>query len=68
MGHRMEAEESAEVRAGTQTEQGESMGTMVEAAGARCHGSLSGLSALSRDVLHLLQQPVHSLDGRDVLS
>lgn len=58
----------AGVLAETHPEQVESMETMVEAAVALCHGSLSGLSALSRDVLHLLQQPVHSLDGRDVLS
>jgi hypothetical protein len=29
---------------------------------------MTGLAALSRDVLHLLQQPVYSLDGRKVLA
>jgi NAD(P)-dependent dehydrogenase (short-subunit alcohol dehydrogenase family) len=54
--------------AATHPEQVESMETMVEAAVALCHRSLTGLTILSRDLLHLLQQPVHSLDGRDVLS
>jgi len=54
--------------AATHPEQVESMETMVEAAFALCHRSLSGLTILSRDLLHMLQQPVRSLDGRDVLS
>jgi NAD(P)-dependent dehydrogenase (short-subunit alcohol dehydrogenase family) len=52
----------------THPEQVESVETMVEAAVALCHGSLTGLSALSRDVLHLVQQSVHSLDGCEVLA
>ena len=52
----------------THPEQVESMETMVEAALALCHGSLTGLAVLSRDLLHLLQQPVRSLDGREELS
>lgn len=58
----------AGVLAETHPEQVESMETMVEAAVALCHGSMTGLAALSRDVLHLLQQPVYSLDGREVLA
>jgi NAD(P)-dependent dehydrogenase (short-subunit alcohol dehydrogenase family) len=54
--------------AATHPEQVESMETMVEAAFALCHRSLSGLTILSRDLLHMLQQPVHSLDGGQVLS
>jgi NAD(P)-dependent dehydrogenase (short-subunit alcohol dehydrogenase family) len=52
----------------THPEQIESMETMVEAAVALCHGQLSGLTVLSRDLLHMLQRPVYSLDGRDLLS
>jgi NAD(P)-dependent dehydrogenase (short-subunit alcohol dehydrogenase family) len=52
----------------THPEQIETMETMVEAAIALCHGSLSGLSVLSRDLLHMIQQPVHSLDGRERVS
>lgn len=54
--------------AATHPEQVESMETMVEAAVALCHGSLTGLTVLSRDLLHMLQRSVRSLDGRDVLS
>jgi NAD(P)-dependent dehydrogenase (short-subunit alcohol dehydrogenase family) len=57
----------AGVLAETHPEQVESMETMVEAAVALCHSSLTGLSTLSRDLLHLLQQPVHGLDGHGVL-
>ena len=52
----------------THPEQIETMETMVEAAIALCHGSLSGLNVLSRDLLHMIQQPVHSLDGRERVS
>jgi NAD(P)-dependent dehydrogenase (short-subunit alcohol dehydrogenase family) len=58
----------AGVLAETHPEQVESMETMVEAAVALCQESLTGLTALSRDVLHLLQRPVRGLDGRQVLS
>jgi len=58
----------AGVLAETRPEQVESMETMVEAAVALCRGSLTGLTALSRELLHLLQRPVHGLDGREVLS
>lgn len=54
--------------AATHPEQVESMETMVEAAVALCHRSLTGLTILSRDLLHMVQQPVHSLDGGEVLS
>lgn len=54
--------------AATHPEQVESMETMVEAAIALCNGSLSGLTILSRDLLHMLQRSVRSLDGRNVLS
>lgn len=54
--------------AATHPEQVESMETMVEAAVALCRGSLTGLTVLSRDLLHMIQQPVHGLDGRQVVS
>lgn len=52
----------------THPEQVESMETMVEAALALCHGSLTGLSILSRDLLHVLQRPVRGLQGGDSIS
>jgi NAD(P)-dependent dehydrogenase (short-subunit alcohol dehydrogenase family) len=63
-----DAQAFAGVLAETHPEQIESMETMVEASVALCHGSLSGLTILSRDLLHMLQQPVHSLDGRERVS
>lgn len=52
----------------THPEQVESIETMVEAALALCHGSLTGLSVLSRDLLHILQRPVRSLHGGEPIS
>ena len=63
-----DAQAFAGVLAETHPEQIESMESMVEAALALCHGSLSGLAILSRDLLHMLQRPIRSLDGREVLS
>jgi 3-oxoacyl-[acyl-carrier protein] reductase len=45
----------------------ESVEVMAEAAYALIEGSFTGLVTRSRDLLQLLQQPLHALDGRTLL-